>query len=132
MESLLNSREGATQGGPLSMVAYGIGIITLTKNLTAVFPDVTQTWYTDNAGALGTITNVKLYFNSLKQFGPRRKYYSKPVKLVDLSLQVFFIIYVVHIIRGIDLHGWKVHVLPCIMDVWCQVTESAPCSNDHV
>ena len=39
------------------------------------FPDITQTWYADDSGALGTFANVELYINLLKQFGPGRGYY---------------------------------------------------------
>ena len=49
----MHSREGVPQGDPLDMVAYGIGILPLIKNLKAEFTDVTQPWYADDAGALG-------------------------------------------------------------------------------
>ena len=42
------------QGDPLTMVDYGIGIITLIKITKVEFPDITQIWYSDNASALGT------------------------------------------------------------------------------
>ena len=53
MYSFMHSREGVTQGGPLAMIAYGIGIITHIKNLKREIPDVTQPWYADDARALG-------------------------------------------------------------------------------
>ena len=62
-ESFLYSREGLTQGEPLAMVAYGIGTLPLTKNLISEFPDITQPWYAENAGALGMFTRVESYFN---------------------------------------------------------------------
>ena len=34
------------------MVAYGIGILLLIKNLKAQFTDVTQPWYADDDGEL--------------------------------------------------------------------------------
>ena len=55
-----------TQVFPLAMVAYGIGILLMIKNLKAGFPDVTQPWYDDDAGALGIFARVGSYFNSLK------------------------------------------------------------------
>ena len=64
------------------MFIYGIGILLMTKNLKAEFPDVTHPWYSDNAGALGTFTNVELYFNLLKQFRPGHGYYPEPSKIV--------------------------------------------------
>ena len=71
-----------TQGYPLDMVAYGIGIHPPIKQLKAEFPDITQPWYTDDASALLTFENVKLYFNFLKRFGPGRGYYPDPSKIV--------------------------------------------------
>ena len=50
--------EGVIQEYPLAIVAYSIGINSLTKNLKAEFPDVNQTWYDDDAGALSTFTRV--------------------------------------------------------------------------
>ena len=78
--SFIHSREGMAQGGSLAMLAYNIGILLLTKQLKVGFTDFTHTWYADYAGALGTFTNVELYFNSLKRFGPGRGYCPKPSK----------------------------------------------------
>ena len=88
MASFMNSREGVTQGGPLSMVAYGIDVLPLIKNLKSEFPDITQTCYAANAGALCTFTNVELNFNLLKRFSLGRGYYhetSKSVLIVHLD-----------------------------------------------
>ena len=68
------------QGDLLAMVAYGIDILPLIKQLEPEFPDVTQTWYADDAGALGTFANFKLYFNSTKRLSLGRSYYPKPSK----------------------------------------------------
>ena len=43
------------------MFAYGIGLLPLIKRLKSEYPDVTQPWYDDNNGELGTFTNIKLY-----------------------------------------------------------------------
>ena len=64
-----------TQGDPLDMVVCGIGVLPLIKNSKADHPDLIQTWYADNMGALGTYGNIELYFNSLKHFGLGRGYY---------------------------------------------------------
>ena len=74
----LHSMEYVTQEDPLSMVAYGIDVLPLIKNLKSEFPDITQTCYAANAGALCTFTNVELNFNWLKQFGLGRGYYPEP------------------------------------------------------
>jgi hypothetical protein len=41
----LFSREGVTQGDPLSMYAYGMGILLLIRVLKQEFPEVKQPWY---------------------------------------------------------------------------------------
>ena len=71
-----------TQGYPLAMVAYGIGVLPLRKRLKVEYPDVTQPWYADDSGALGTFDIIGLYFNLLKRFGPGSGYYPKPSKIV--------------------------------------------------
>ena len=48
------------------MVLYGIGIHPLIKQMKAEFTDITQPWYTDDAGALGMFANVEFYFILLK------------------------------------------------------------------
>ena len=48
--SFLQSRDDATQEGPLAMVYFGIGVLPLIKRLKAVYPGDTQPWYIDNAG----------------------------------------------------------------------------------
>ena len=64
------------------MVAYGIGILPMIKQLKAEFPDIPQPWYDDDSGALGTFANVELYFNLLKLLGPGRGYCPKPSKSI--------------------------------------------------
>ena len=49
----LLSTERTTQGDPLAMAMYGIGILPLIKKLQTC--DVTQTWYADDAAAAGNI-----------------------------------------------------------------------------
>ena len=71
-----------TQEEPLDMVAYGIGVICMMKQLKETYPDVTKPWYVDDEGALGTYDNIELYFNSLRQSVPGRGYYPQPSKIV--------------------------------------------------
>ena len=84
--SFLHSREGVTQGDPLATIAYGIGILPLIKNLKQEIPDVTQTCYNDNAGALGMFTRLETYFDSLTRQVPGRGYYPEPPKSVLIVL----------------------------------------------
>ena len=78
----MHSREGVTQWDPISMVAYGIGVIPLIKRLKSVFPDVAYPWYADDAGAIGGFNNIGSYFNALNFFVLGRGYYPKPSKRI--------------------------------------------------
>ena len=66
----LHSREGVTQGGPLAMIAYRLGILPLIKNLTQEMPDVTQPWYAEDARAMGTFARLENRFDLLTLQGP--------------------------------------------------------------
>ena len=74
------------QGEPLTMIAYGIGILPLIKNLKQETPDVTQPWYTDNSGALGTFARLENYFDLLSRQGLGREYHPKPTESVLIVL----------------------------------------------
>ena len=54
-----------TQGVPLVIIAYGIVIIPLIMNLKQEIPDVTQPWYADDSGDLGTLARLETYFDLL-------------------------------------------------------------------
>ena len=47
------SKEGATQGDPLSMIIYGVGMLSLTRSLKRQIMDCLQSWYADDAIAGG-------------------------------------------------------------------------------
>ena len=53
------------QGYLLAIVAYRIKIIRLIKRLKSMYPDVTQPWYADEAGALGMFDHLDNYFKAL-------------------------------------------------------------------
>ena len=64
--------EGVTQGGPLTMITYGIGILPLIKNLKQEIPSVPQPWYAGNARALDTFVRLETYFDSRTRQEPGR------------------------------------------------------------
>ena len=72
---IINSGDGVMQGDPLSMITYRIGILALIKNIKMEIPDFTQTWYADNAGALGTFAIIETYFYSLTRKVPGQGYH---------------------------------------------------------
>ena len=75
--SFLHSKEGVTQGDPLDMFTYSIGILLLKKSESRISwrqPDLVRVW--------SKFARVKSYFNLLKLHGPGRGYYPKPSKSV--------------------------------------------------
>ena len=82
MANIFHSREGLTQGYPLDMVAYRIIILPMIKCLKLAHPDITQPWYSNDAGTLGTFDNLEQYLNSLKRNKPAWGYYPKPTKMI--------------------------------------------------
>ena len=58
----LHSKEGVTQGDPLAMIAYDIGVLPLIRELREAHPCVTHPWYADDAGAGGAFTDVQAQF----------------------------------------------------------------------
>ena len=41
--------KGVTRGDPLTMVAYGLGVLLLIQDHQEAFPDIHQPWYVDDA-----------------------------------------------------------------------------------
>ena len=79
---LLYSKEGVTQGDPLSMFCYGIGILPLIRKLEHEFPTVKQPWYADDAGAGGCFTDLRKFFQRLQEIGPAYGYFPEPTKSI--------------------------------------------------
>ena len=69
-----------TQWYPLVIIAYGVGILPLIKNLKQELHGITYRWYNDNSGSLGKFIIIETYFNSLTLQGPGHRYYTKPFK----------------------------------------------------
>ena len=68
----LHSKEDVTQGDPLAMIAYGIWVLPLIRDLRRAHPRVTQPWYADDAGAGGKFEDVMSHFRDLQLRGPAR------------------------------------------------------------
>jgi hypothetical protein len=60
--TVIYSKEGVTQGDPLSMFAYGVGILPLIRLLKKFDPGVDQTWYADDAGVVGKFDSIRRLF----------------------------------------------------------------------
>jgi hypothetical protein len=83
----LLSREGVTQGDPLAMVGYGVGVPPLIRRLKEEFPCVSQPWYANNAGAGAGFTDILAFFERLKEIGPRYGYYPEASKSILVVCQ---------------------------------------------
>ena len=76
---VLLSKEGVTQGDPLAMVVYGVGVLPLTRKLKC--PDKwKQNWYADDSGCLAKLQHLKEWLNILMNDGPKFGYYPEPDK----------------------------------------------------
>ena len=74
----LLSTEGTTQGDPLAMAMYGIGILPLIKKLQTC--DVTQTWYADDAAVAGSRAYIRCWWDMITKAGPMFGYYPNASK----------------------------------------------------
>ena len=64
--SSLLSQEGTTQGDPLAMPMYAIGIIPVIQQLKGL---ARQVWYADDATAGGSLLQLKDWWSELLSFG---------------------------------------------------------------
>jgi len=66
--------EGVTQGDPLSMFLYAVGILPLIQSLKGSFL-CAQIWYTDDASACGSLSDLHQWFELLLSQGPDFGYF---------------------------------------------------------
>ena len=67
----IQSREGVTQGDPLAMVTYGVGLLPLIHIVITAVSNVHQPWCADDAGAGGHFHRIKpYYFEKFQEYGP--------------------------------------------------------------
>ena len=78
-DEFLFSREGVTQGDPLSMFLYAVGTLPLIQSLKNP-SSWTQVWYADDASACGELTSIRDWFDLLLQRGPSYGYFPNPNK----------------------------------------------------
>ena len=74
------SEEGTTQGDPLAMAMYAISTRPLIESLKTNAKDVAQVWFADDSAGAGKIRALKLWWDHLKEIGPKYGYYPKPSK----------------------------------------------------
>jgi hypothetical protein len=78
-DEFLLSKEGTTQGDPLAMAFYAIGILPLIRSLKDL-KRRTQMWYADDASAGATLVEARQWFDQLCADGPAYGYFPEPTK----------------------------------------------------
>ena len=56
---IISSQERVTQGDPLSMICYGIGIIPLIRMLKSEFPAAIQQWLAVDGSTAGKFADIR-------------------------------------------------------------------------
>ena len=84
----LYSKEGVTQGDPLSMCFYAVSLMPLIRQLKS--SDWSQTWFADDSSCTGSLSQVKRWFDLLLSEGPKYGYYPEPSKSVLVVREEFF------------------------------------------
>ena len=77
--SLLYSKEGVTQGDPLSMFVYAIGTTPLIRAIDHPSGGV-QIWYADNSSACAPLSSLEEWLRKLMEVGPQFGYHPEPRK----------------------------------------------------
>ena len=76
---LLYSKEGVTQGDPLSMAFYALSVLPLIRSLKDIH-QWNQAWYADDANCGGRLERLLVWFKRLMQDGPAFGYFPEPTK----------------------------------------------------
>ena len=73
------SKAGVTQGDPLAMLVYGLGMLPLTRKLKN--PDKwKQNWYADDSSCIAAFEALVEWLNLLLLDGPKYGYFPEPEK----------------------------------------------------
>ena len=80
-DQFLLSKEGVTQGDPLSMMLYAVAVLPLIRSLEDSCEWV-QNWYADDSSCVGELSSVRRWFDKLLIGGPAYGYFPEPSKTV--------------------------------------------------
>ena len=82
------SQEGTTQGDPLAMAMYAVGILPIILQLKS---EVQQIWYTDDSSAGGKLDHLCRWWDRLSEIGQEFGYFVNPVKSVLIVKEEFYL-----------------------------------------
>ena len=74
------SQEGSTQGDPLAMPGYGVGILPLLMLIKADDPILKHVAYADDIGGGSRLENLRKWWDRIEEFGPLLGYFPKASK----------------------------------------------------
>ena len=78
----LLSEKGVTQGCPLAMVLYALGLLTLTAHLISSMPNLFQPWHAKDGAAGGKWDDILLWCELLMAEGPNCGYFPESTNSV--------------------------------------------------
>ena len=76
---MLLSREGVTQGDPLSMMFYFVATLPLVRALKGNGRWF-QSWYADDSVCAGSLDDIRCWLDHLLELGPSYGYFPEPHK----------------------------------------------------
>ena len=77
-EETIFSREGTTQGDPLSMAVYALSTLPLISKISQ--PNLTQTWFADDAGGGASLQVLHQWWTALSEVGHKIQVLRQPAK----------------------------------------------------
>ena len=79
---VIRSREGTTQGDPIAMPLYALGVLPLLRSVAT--EGTVQAWFADDSSAGGKLVKVRAWWDALTTKGPLYGYHLNPSKSVLL------------------------------------------------
>ena len=66
------------------MIAYGIGFLTLIREIREAHPQVTHPWHADDAEVEGTFKHILTHLQDMQARGLSRGYFLEPTKIISV------------------------------------------------
>ncbi len=82
--TIILSREGVTQGDPLSMVLFGLAVTPLGNHLRSTHPNILQLWYADDFGLKGRASKARKVLEDVCSLGRSIGFFVEPTKSIAI------------------------------------------------